>query len=65
MRDNEENPFYIAPSHITDDIRHGVDAIIYKRNDTLHPPRLEPVAGIDFTVSDEKFKTKKKDVEKK
>ena len=65
MRDNEENIFHIAPSHINDDIRHGVDAVMYRRNDTLHPPRLEPIAGVDFTVSDEKFKSKKKDVEKK
>lgn len=57
--------FHFSPSHINDDIRHGVDAVVYRRNNTPHPPKFEPIAWVDFTVSNEKFKEKKKDVLKK
>ncbi|MBP9812351.1 hypothetical protein KBC86_03140 [Candidatus Gracilibacteria bacterium] len=64
MRD-QETEFYFFPSHINDDIRHGVDAIVYRKNTKTHPPKFEPIAGIDLTVSGEQFTQKKRDIAQK
>lgn len=59
-----ENLFHISPSHINDDVHHGVDAILYKKRNS-HPPAFQPLAGIDFTASTRMLAEKKKAIAKK